>query len=435
MENDQNTVWAEAPGRLDVMGGISDYSGALVLQMALKQTTKVRISPGHCDWVEVETLEAGRINRFRMPVQKVYQNLDNPNEIRAFIKQDPSQEWALYPIACLAVLAKYKHIRPEGFRLSIESNVPTGKGVSSSAALEMACLRAMALFHPFDYQDLELAHLGQKAENEFVGAPCGLMDQLASSFGQPGKLLPILCRPDQVLPLVDLPENVFVAGIDSGIRHAITEASYADVRTAAAMGFALICQNLGLSPAQISTRANLPFGGYLTQIEPSVFIQEFDRLLPHSLSGSGFDSQLGYVADALANWQNAKSYAVHASSFHPIQEHYRSRLFLSYLKNFPKAEEEKIQVLDLMGELMYQSHAAYSKVGLGHKQTNRLVELARQCRIKQVFGAKITGGGSGGTVCFLVYGQPGLEAVKSIHHRYQAETGLSVELIDPMGVL
>lgn len=435
MKTEYNSFFAEAPGRLDVMGGISDYSGALVLQMALKQTTKVTISPTESGLLELETREAGQIHRFHMPMQHIYDWLDQPAKIRDFVGKEAHQEWARYPIACLAVLAKYKHIRPTGFRLSIQSEVPTGKGVSSSAALELACLRALTLAYPFPYQDLELARLGQKAENEYVGAPCGLMDQLASSFGQAGKLLPILCRPDQIFPLVDLPDNVFVVGIDSGVRHAITEASYADVRTAAAMGYALICQKMGKSARQIAEKVDLPFNGYLTQIDPSLFLQEFDKILPHSLSGRQFQSQLGQVADSLANWQDTNQYAIHACTLHPIQEHHRSRVFLSLLKQFPENQADQINTLDLMGELMYQSHASYSKVGLGHKQTNRLVEMARQSRPAQVFGAKITGGGSGGTVCFLAHGRQGLEAVRAIHKQYQEEIGTPVELIDPMGVL
>ena len=109
-------------------------------------------------------------------------------------------------------------------------------GVSSSAAIEVATLRALEDLSGLRLPGLALAHLAQKVENEFVGAPCGLMDQLTSAYGVPGALLPILCRPDLLEAPVRLPRGVVAVGWPSGVRHAVTASPYGTARTAAFMG-------------------------------------------------------------------------------------------------------------------------------------------------------------------------------------------------------
>jgi L-arabinokinase len=83
-----------------------------------------------------------------------------------------------------------------------------------------------------------------------------------------------------------------------------------------------------------------------------------------------------------------------------------------------------------MGELMVQSHQSYSACGLGTTQTDRLVTLALEKRNQGVYGAKITGGGSGGTVCFLAVGDEGKNAVGAIHRQYQQEVKKSVVMFE-----
>ena len=108
-------------------------------------------------------------------------------------------------------------------------------GVSSSAALEVATLRGLEVLAGKSFTGTALARLAQRAENEIVGAACGLMDQLAVAHGRVGELLPILCRPDVLHERVRLPEGAVVVGWPSGVRHAVADSPYATARAAAFM--------------------------------------------------------------------------------------------------------------------------------------------------------------------------------------------------------
>jgi L-arabinokinase len=113
-----------------------------------------------------------------------------------------------------------------------------------------------------------------------------------------------------------------------------------------------------------------------------------------------------------------REYAVRAPTAHPIREHFRVRTFAELLGGAPTERR-----LEILGELMAESHASYSDCGLGCRGTDRLVELVREAGPEQgLYGAKITGGGSGGTVAVL--GRKGAgAAVASVARAYTAETG------------
>ena len=104
-------------------------------------------------------------------------------------------------------------------------------------------------------------------------------------------------------------------------------------------------------------------------------------------------------------------------------------LLLQYL-SVAKEQTIRKQVLEQMGELMYQSHTSYSICGLGDPHTDELINMVKQHRHRGVYGAKITGGGSGGTVCILCEGEVGLETVRHIHQQYQEKYGKQVKLFE-----
>jgi L-arabinokinase len=88
------------------------------------------------------------------------------------------------------------------------------------------------------------------------------------------------------------------------------------------------------------------------------------------------------------------------------------------------------QCLHQLGELMYQSHTSYSVCGLGDPHTDELVQMVKLHQGKGVYGAKITGGGSGGTVCILCEGEEGLQTARDIHHQYQEKQGKQIKFFE-----
>src|SRR5678815_1616432 len=231
-------ISATAPGRMDVMGGIADYSGSLLLQMPIKQTTTVNIQMRDDDVFNFRTqIAKNKTEDFTIHISDVKER--SLEEAGMIIRSLKGGDWAVYVLGCFLVLQKEKSIALTGANVFIESKVPWGKGVSSSAALEVATMNALNHLYQLSLGKEELALLAQMAENLVAGAPCGLMDQLSSHLGQKNKLLPLICQPHLVDKAISIPRGINFSGIDSGVRHAVSGASYSDVRAAAFMSYSI----------------------------------------------------------------------------------------------------------------------------------------------------------------------------------------------------
>jgi galactokinase len=414
------TVKAAAPGRLDVMGGIADYSGSLVMQMPIRQQTEVELTLRN-DFLC--TFHSETLSGDVLTACIDYRSLLNNTKIDySFSRQKLDHAWFAYVIGCALVLEKTKGIAFTGADFIIRSAVPLGKGVSSSASLEIATMKALSKAFSLSFQNTELPMLAQQVENQVVGAPCGLMDQLASYFGVQGKLLPILCQPDIISAVVDIPSGISFMGIDSGIRHSIGGSSYRDVRCAAFMGYSIVLHSLGVAKEDIQhsiqTRdfSKLPFQGYLCNIPVNTFEEIFKSLLPASIKGKDFLALYGETIDDVTTVNPETEYAIYECTAHPVYENDRVHRFQNLLKAIPGGGNAESSAVSL-GTLMYQSHESYSRCGLGSERTDEIVNRLKALKPKGVFGAKITGGGSGGTVCALAVGEQGREAVKELHRQ------------------
>jgi L-arabinokinase len=294
--------------------------------------------------------------------------------------------------------------------------------VSSSAALEVAVLRAYAALIGCELGGEELAQLCQVAENCIVGAPCGIMDQMTVALGRENQLLALRCQPAVVEGYVPIPAGVSFWGIDSGIRHAVSGADYGSVRCGAFMGYRVIADAAGL---RVQPSRELPgvvevedplWNGYLANITPAEFEGRFAQVLPERIPGAEFLRRYGGITDRVTRVDPSRTYAVHRPTRHPIEENDRVRRFGELLRG-----ELAEPALQDMGQLMFQSHASYSACGLGSEGTDLLVELVRRAGpASGLYGARITGGGSGGTVAVL--GRAGASAA-GIAKEYAAITG------------
>jgi L-arabinokinase len=414
---------ASAPGRLDVMGGIGDYSGSLVLQMPISQQTKIQLTLRDDYLCNIQSrISTGEV----LTVDVDYRDYLNKQQVdyefaRQRFKENNSTHWISYVLGCALVLQKEKGIDFKGADFKLTSDVPLGKGVSSSASVEVATMKALTEAFDMNLPGTLLPMLSQRVENLIVGAPCGLMDQLASYFGEPKKLLPILCQPDRIEKPIALPDDISFIGIDSGIRHSVAGASYGDVRCAAFMGYSIIANVLEISAEELRQAksktdfSTLPFQGFLCNISVKQFEESFLHNLPHAISGKEFLEEHEVSIDRVTMIDELKDYHVRQCTSHPVYENERVVQFRDYLLALHESlnKNERLTLLKKMGELMYQSHESYSLCGLGSERTDEIVALARNA--PGVYGAKITGGGNGGTVCLLV----DVEGKKSATHIHQ----------------
>jgi len=422
---EEQIISATAPGRMDVMGGIADYSGSLLLQMPIKQTTTVSIQKRNDGVFHFRTQVTKKKTAdfiLHLSAIKDISLIEAGNVIKSVVGGD----WAVYVLGCFLVLQKEKGIVLTGANAFIESNVPWGKGVSSSAALEVATMNALKRLYDLSLGKEELAVLSQMAENLVAGAPCGLMDQLSSHLGQKNKLLPLVCQPHEVSKPISIPRGMSFSGIDSGIRHAVSGASYGDVRAAAFMSYTIIAIHEGanideLSYARITGDwSRIPYKGFLANISVPVFVEKYLSLLPKEISGKDFLDQFKVSVDTVTAIDENKFYKPAVCGSHPVYENARVNEFRNLLKSFKKQEDKQAALIQ-MGNLMLQSHESYSAVGLGNEYTDQIVEMVRNAGASNgVYGARVSGGGNGGTVCVFSYDKEGKKTVKEIHRKYQA---------------
>ncbi len=432
-EPGRRIVIARAPGRLDLMGGIADYSGSLVLQWPLRVATFAAVQVVRAVEFRVVSLPAGDTGRLRVFELSCAEFQDmlrqSYDDLRAYFAARPADAWAAYVLGTAAVLAGARHLEFDGaLRILVASSVPEGKGVSSSAALEVATMTALARLLDVELPGTELARLCQMAENLVVGAPCGIMDQMTAALGREGELLRLLCQPAELQGFLPLPAELAVWGLDSGIRHAVSGSDYTSVRVGAFMGYRIIAELAALPIAEQLDDCHVciedgRWRGYLANITAAEFEAEFAEHLPEAISGTEFLEHYGGTTDTVTRVEPGRVYAVRQPTAHPIYEHARVREFAELLEQ--PADERTCRRL---GELMYESHASYSACGLGSDGTDLLVELVRRRGpAAGLYGAKITGGGSGGTVAVL--GRPDAHtAVERIAADYAERTGRSTTL-------
>src|ERR1044071_1751973 len=219
-DNRSEITIARAPGRLDVMGGIADYSGSLVLELPISEATFVALQKDDSRQLRIVSLQDNEALHFEMPLSDLERN-GEPIEY-AEAQRYFAQHWAAYVAGVFLVLSRECGVRfDRGARLLISSRVPEGKGVSSSAALEVATMSAVAAAFDIKIGPRELALLCQQVENLVVGAPCGVMDQMTAACGEANHLLSLICQPAELQGSIKLPKDLAVWGVDSGVRHSI----------------------------------------------------------------------------------------------------------------------------------------------------------------------------------------------------------------------
>ncbi len=410
------TRLSRAPGRLDVMGGIADYTGSLVLQAPLDRAAAVAVQGRRDRKVQVFSFNLLDDNRpFTLML-----SLDDlakatlPDLRRAF--NERGRRFAGFLAGGLAILHDEKLIDLSdptvfGVNIAVMSTVPLGAGISSSAAIEVAAMRNLVDHYVPEanrvaIEPLRLAAMCQRVENELVGIPCGIMDQSASTLGRPGELMRMVCQPHTLEAPLKLPAGVRVIGINSGVRHSVAGGSYGRTRTAAFMGHKIILDKMRQMGAQAGRELIAdPMNGYLANLNLNDYKKFFRPYVPEQLKGGQFLLQYGPTIDRVTTVEPDTIYAVQGATDHHVFEAHRVREFARYLEVAaaldPNDPARKL-TLDKAGHLMYASHISYTRdARLGCDECDVLVDLVRQREPAGLYGAKITGGGSGGTVAVL----------------------------------
>jgi L-arabinokinase len=419
-----------------VLGGIADYSGATVLELPLACGVVALAQRARDGLLAVRTGGPAAPplprNHVSLPLGVLVDGdaATAPERLRTALAAADAP-WAAYVLGPLAVLQAAGEIAgrlagqkgPEGLKLAIWSTVPAGAGVSSSAALEVAALRALQALYGLDLDPLRVAELAQQAEHRVASAPCGIMDQATAALGRRDQVLLLRCQPCEVLGYLPLPRDVRLYGIDSGVAHRVAGSQYGRVRAAAFMGRAILRALSEADTAPNPPDPPDPLGGYLCNLSPARFADVYASRVPAKMRGDAFLAHYGKHGDPVTTVEPDIIYSVRDCTAHPIFEQANVETFLAALGRYDETGDP--EALAAAGAAMYRSHASYGeRCGLGTPETDLLVELARERGPDAgIYGAKITGGGAGGTVALLAAGPDAERAVESIAAAYTAQTG------------
>lgn len=408
---------ARAPGRLDVMGGIADYSGSLVCEMPLAIAAGAVVQKRDDGKLVCRSSQEGDA------VTLAVTDAVSPDPLALRGRLTGKAAWARYPLGCAWWLAAKRGVKFSGATILLDSDVPLGGGVSSSAAIEVATMTALAKLAGVTLSPLELAVACQAVENLVVGAPCGVMDQVTSSMGQAGSMLEILCQagpdglPAQVLGPVKVPRGYAFVGVHSGVRHEVSGDPYTDTRVAAFMGQKI----LSTLPGGDVT------GGCLARVDVKRYTSEWRLKLPEKITGAEFIAKHRSTNDTVTTIKPDVTYTVRAATDHGVYEMDRVTHFVALLKKADAAKQpgEAESLMRQAGGLMVDSHRSYSDCAhLGHAMTDLIVKMVQEVgREGGLLGAKITGGGCGGSVAILLRDDDTSRAnIAKLRERYTAQT-------------
>jgi galactokinase len=214
----------KAPGRINLIGEHTDYNEGFVMPAAIQKAATVYI----------EKREDSTIHLFAEDLKESYTlNLDTVTK--------SSKDWANYIIGVIAQFQKVVTI-PKGFTLRLKSDVPIGAGLSSSAAIECAVAFAINELFSLGLDRMQLTKMAQKAEHEYAGVLCGIMDQFASMFGKKDQVILLDCKTMhyQYYPLKLA--NYDIVLLDTQIKHALASSEYNTRRAECEQGIVMIQQ-------------------------------------------------------------------------------------------------------------------------------------------------------------------------------------------------
>lgn len=324
-------VVARAPGRIEVIGNHTDYNKGSVVGAAIDRGI---------------VLAASLNGDERLNFVSEGHGLESIEARRPFSPLSGDASWVNYPLGVLSVLEEKGMPAVSGLNIAVVSDLPTGAGLSSSAAMELATAVALIHLQNFEISRADLVSVGRKAENDFVGVPCGILDQGVSGFGRKDSLVHIDCR-EPTFSTIALPGGVRFWVFNTHKKHALLESLYS-TRHAECMGAAEVLEKIHTGLTCLADASSI-------EVEAA----------RNRLSSDQF--------------KRAK---------HVVEEIARVGAFMEALKRSD---------LETAGSLLFASHES-SRL-LFENSTDELDFLVDRLRgVRGVYGARLTGGGFGGAV-------------------------------------
>jgi len=347
----QATWIVRAPGRVNLIGEHTDYNDGFVMPLAIDRQILIALRARDDDRIVVRSLDYD-------------DTLDiAPSELDKL----GDAGWGEY-VKAVAWALREQGYTLKGWEGVMTGDIPKGAGLSSSAALELAVAKACSVTADLPWNPAEMAKIGQKAENQWVGMQCGIMDQMISAAGQAEHALQIDCRSLESTP-VPFPPGTAIVVMDTATRRGLVDSAYNERRSQ--------CQEAA---------------------------QAFGKEVLRDVARETFDAK----AEQLTDLQRRRAR-------HVIYENER---VLAAMQAMQQHDAETL------GKLMYASHVSLrDDFEVSSDELNVIVECARQQ--PACYGARMTGAGFGGCAVALIRADAGEDFLKQVAEHYQRQTGIT----------
>jgi galactokinase len=416
---------ARAPGRLDVMGGLSEYAGCLACQWPLQAATAVA----------VQRRDDHRLVLRNYNTQETFSlSLEDFYGTAALLPMDTLQKmfrgnnaWAAHMAGAYPTLAKHRKLtrRTHGANIACFSNIPFRMGAASSAALQCATLWAFTAAYHLILDPMEIALLAHKIENQVVGTLAGLAEPVTSVLGRQDQLLLLRCQPHDLTGYAALPPGLMIAGLQFGHKDAATASRV--TRVSAFMAQAIIARFY----ADTGIKKD-PTRGYLANVTVDAFNRYFHHVLPETITGTQFLKDYQSLPDRLTIVDPAAAYFPRDAAEYHVCENARADAFLRELQALAEypAPAERLPHATRAGQLMLESHAACARrAHLRNPDADLLVQLVtKQGPQRGLYGARLAGGEGGGGVTVLAE-TSARDMLTAIADEYQRQTGQQARLL------
>lgn len=383
---------SRAPGRLNVMGGIAEYTGSLVLHMPANDLIYVAVQPRTQKEI---ALLIDDDNPLLAPLSQLDEYRTNP------LSDDDENKIRLTQ-SVFGVLAELRRAKliPDftaGVTIVVGRNYPQVRGAAEHISAASAVMVAVAAMLDVKLDPLQAASVCQKVQNDWLDLPIGISDALCTLQGNPNTIFGMRCDPYTHDGSVQLTDGVRVVGVDCGTIHADAEKKYRQVRTASFMGRTLIDRII-----QHDGNKNMRWDGYLSRVSVTDFVESFRDRIPTKMKGSEFLDRFGDTNDPLTSIEPNTNYKIRSRTEHHIYEHTRCRQLMECLSRYIRSGDSQA-LMDAQTQ-MFASHWSYGqRCGLGSIETDLMVNLIRHHGTNsEIYGVKISGHGCGGMVTVLM---------------------------------
>lgn len=414
-----------APGRLDVIGGLAECTGSLVLAMPVDHQVCVCVQRRRDGSIAVDA-QGDPTSRDQsaavIPVSQIYgddglavapqQGLERLSEF------DDTARSALGAFV-EAIRAGIVSDVAGGLTIAVGAVHPGTDGGAPCSAVAGATLAATARALGAELEPATALDICRRVENDWLQWPVGVADAACALVGEPETLMQLRDEADNIAGRIRLPDDLALVGISCGNARPDAKLRFRRVRVAAFMGRCLVDRIVRHDGGNRRW-----WDGHLSRISVSDYVERFRDRLPTRMNGREFLDRFGETGDPLTRIEPGFVYKIRSRTEHHIYENARACQFAECLSRGIRTGDHA--VFAEAGELMYASHWSYGqRCGLGDVRTDLLVNLIRRRGVSaDLYGAKISGRGCGGGVAVLMRSSDrAREALRDVQRTFSDETG------------